>query len=253
MMKRIAIAGLMALTSMPLMAQDEETEKRILESLSQARPDFEFTDVRPSPFEGLYQVQVVGGPVLYVNPDATLMIAGDVFTVGEEGFGRYQDPELVKKREKLAESLDERDYIAFAPEEGESKAVVYVFTDVECGYCRRLHSQMTEYSDGGETKPGYNDLGIEIRYLAYPRAGIGSGAANKLETAWCSEDQQDVLDKLKNLQSVENRSCDDNPVAEHFRLGGDFGVNGTPALVLPNGKLQAGYVPPEQLAQTLGL
>lgn len=252
MLKKLAFAGLMALASAPLWAQDEAAEERILEALSQARPDFEFTDLRPSPFEGLYQVQVVGGPVLYVNPEATLMIAGDVFTIGEEGFGRYQDPKVLEQRKELAKSLAEKDYIAFAPE-GETKAVVYVFTDVECGYCRRLHSQMNEYTSEGETKPGYNELGIEIRYLAYPRAGIGSAAADKLETAWCADDRQQVLDRLKNLESVDSRSCEDNPVADHFRLGGEMGVSGTPALVLPDGRMQPGYVPPERLAETLGL
>ncbi len=252
MLKQVAV-GLMALVgAMAVQAQEMSTEDRILKALSEARPDFQFTDVRPSPIDGLYQAQVVGGPLLYVSPDAQLMIAGDMFSIEPGGFARYEDPAIVEKRKQLASQLDQEDAIVFAPE-GESKAVVYVFTDVDCGYCRRLHSQMTSYQDGGETKPGYNDLGIEIRYLAYPRAGVGSPSARKLETAWCAEDQQAVLDRLKNLQSVDNQTCENNPVAQHYRLGGEFGVNGTPALVLPDGKVQPGYVPPEQLAQILGL
>lgn len=252
MLKQLAVGLCALIGAAAVSAQEMSTEGRIIEALSKARPDFEFTDVRPSPIEGLYQARVVGGPVLYVTPEADLMIAGEVFTIGEEGFARYEDPALAKKRQELAASLDDKNSIAFAPE-GESKAVVYVFTDVDCGFCRRLHSQMTEYQDGGTTKPGYNDLGIEIRYLAYPRAGVGSPSAQKLETAWCSDDQQQALDRLKNLQSVEPKSCENNPVAEHYRLGGQFGVNGTPALILPSGKMQAGYVPPEQLAQILGI
>ncbi|MGD8176820.1 DsbC family protein [Marinimicrobium sp. ARAG 43.8] len=252
MWKQLAV-GLIALAgASAVSAQSSSVEDNIIESLSEARPDFEFTDVRPAPFDGLYQVQVTGGPVLYVNEDASLMIAGDVFTVGPNGFARYEDPELVKKRKELAASLKDKDSIAFAPE-GESKAVVYVFTDVDCGFCRRLHSQMHSYQDGGETKPGYNDLGIEIRYLAYPRAGVNSPSARKLETAWCADDRQAVMDRLKNLQAVDTQSCDSNPVAEHYRLGGQFGVNGTPALILPDGSMQPGYLPPERLAQTLGL
>ena len=225
MLKQVAVGLMVLMGSVLAQAQEMSTEDRILKALSEARPDFEFTDVRPAPIEGLYQARVVGGPVLYVSPDAQLMIAGDMFTIEPGGFGRYEDPAVVEKRKQLAAQLDEEDTIAFAPE-GESKAVVYVFTDVDCGYCRRLHSQMSAYQDGGETKPGYNDLGIEIRYLAY---------------------------RLKNLQSVDNKSCDNNPVAKHYRLGGEFGVNGTPALVLPNGTVQPGYVPPAQLAQILGL
>ncbi len=252
MLKQIAAGVLALVVSVTVQAQALSTEDRIVKALSEARPDFEFTDVRPSPIEGLYQAQVVGGPILYVSADAQLMIAGEMFNIEPDGFARYEDPAIVERRKQLASQLDEEDTIAFAPE-GESKAVVYVFTDVDCGYCRRLHSQMSSYQDGGETKPGYNDLGIEIRYLAYPRAGVGSPSARKLETAWCADDQKSVMDRLKNMQSVSNQSCDNDPVAQHYRLGGEFGVNGTPALVLPSGKVQPGYVPPEQLAQILGL
>ncbi len=252
MLKQILMGLLGTAGCAMAVAQDQSTEERILEVLSDARPDIEFGEVVTAPIDGLYQVQVVGGPVLYVNSDADMMIAGEMFTVGNNGFSRYEDPRVIKKREELVKSLENKNTINFAPE-GETKAVVYVFTDVDCGYCRRLHSQLDEYRDGGETKPGYRDLGIEIRYLAYPRAGVNSPSGEKLETAWCSEDQQEALDRLKNMQSVSSVSCDDNPVAEHYKLGGDIGVSGTPALLLPNGKMQAGYVPPERLAQTLGL
>lgn len=252
MLKKVAV-GLMALMgSLAIQAQEMSTEDRILKALSEARPDFEFTSVRPSPIDGLYQAQVVGGPILYVSPDAQLMIAGEMFNIEPGGFARYEDPAIVEKRKQLAAKLEQEDTIDFAPE-GESKAVVYVFTDVDCGFCRRLHNQMTAYRDEGERKPGYNDLGIEIRYLAYPRAGVGSPSSRKLETAWCADDQQAVMNQLKNLQSVDSQACDNNPVAQHYRLGAEFGVNGTPALVLPNGSVQPGYVPPEQLAQILGL
>lgn len=252
MLKQILVGLLGAASCAFAVAQEPSTEDRIIEVLSDARPDIEFGEVAPAPIDGLYQVQVVGGPLLYVSPEADMMIAGEMFTIDSNGFSRYEDPRVLKKREELVKSLENKNSINFAPE-GETKAVVYVFTDVDCGYCRRLHSQMDEYREGGAAKPGYRDLGIEIRYLAYPRAGIGSPSAQKLETAWCSDNQQEALDRLKNMQNVSNVSCDTDPVAEHYKLGGEIGVSGTPALLLPNGKMQAGYVPPEQLAQILGL
>lgn len=110
---------------------------------------------------------------------------------------------------------------------------------------------MHEYREKGELKPGYNELGIEIRYLAYPRAGLNSPSAAKLESAWCADDQQAALDKLKNLQPVEPKSCEASPVAKHYITGGKLGVNATPAILLPNGELNLGYVPPERLLHTL--
>lgn len=256
MLKHIAVAMLGAAVSLTAVADEQITEEgiedRILEALGQARPELEFSDVRPAPIDGLYQVQVSGGPLLYVTPEADKMIAGDIFSIDRGGFSRLEDPEVVARRQELVDSLKDANTINFAPE-GETKAVVYVFTDVDCGFCRRLHTQINEYRDGGETKPGYNDFGIEIRYLAYPRAGANSPSADKLETAWCADDQQATMDRLKNMQDVEHVACDNNPVAEHYKIGGDVGVSGTPALLMPDGKMQAGYLPPENLAQALGL
>lgn len=258
MLKTLIAASAAALISLNAAAEsraqdDSAVEAAILSALEAARPELEFGDVRPSPIEGLYQVQVGGGPVLYVTPEADKMIAGDIFSIEPGGFSRLEDPRVVERRMTLLSSLeDAANTINFEPE-GETKAVVYVFTDVDCGFCRRLHSQINQYRDGGETKPGYNDLGIEIRYLAYPRAGVRSPSGQKLQTAWCADDQRETMDRLKNMQNVDTLSCDSDPVAEHYQLGSEVGVSGTPALLLPDGKMQAGYVPPENLAQMLGL
>lgn len=216
-------------------------EETILARLQQARPDMQFTAIRPSPIAGLYQAQVVGGPVIYVTPEGDKFIAGDIFTVQSSGFAKWEDPALVAERKKLLSSVNPKDAINFKAT-GKTKAVVYVFTDVDCGYCRKLNSEMT----------AYNNLGIEIRYLAFPRAGIPSPSADKLVTAWCSKDRAKTLTMLKQDQSVPSLTCD-NPVAAEFELGSRLGVNGTPALWLPNGELRPGYLPPQALAQELGI
>lgn len=227
-------------------------EAIISERLQQARPEIQFSDPRPSAIKGLYQVQVTGGPVLYVTPEGDKFIAGEIFSIDERGFSRFEDPFVVEERKRRLASIDPKDTIIFKPKK-ETKAVVYVFTDVDCGYCRLLHRQIHTYEDKGQKMPGYNDLGIEIRYLAYPRAGIPSASADKLITAWCSKDQQGALTALKNDQSISPVSCDKNPVAADFKLGAEVGVNGTPALWFPDGRLMPGYLPPEQLAQALGI
>jgi thiol:disulfide interchange protein DsbC len=226
-------------------------EDVILESLRKARPDIEYGQPRPAMIKGLYQVQVPGGPVLYVTPEGDKVIVGEMFAVEASGFARIEDPFVVAERKKVLASIDPKQSISFKPK-GKPKAVVYVFTDVDCGYCRRLHSQMHTYNEGGQDKPGYNDLGIEIRYLAFPRAGIPSPSADKLISAWCAKDKQEALTKLKTDQSIASATCD-NPVAMEYQMGGQVGVNGTPALFLPDGKLMPGYLPPEELAKALGI
>lgn len=228
------------------------TEEVILEKLRSGRPEINYGQPRPSPIKGLYQVQVVGGPILYVTPEGDKFIAGDIFEVKDGTFARVEDPYLKEERQKVLASIDpKKDAITFKPS-GKVKSVVYVFTDVDCGYCRRLHSEMHAYNDNGQQKPGYNDLGIEIRYLAFPRAGIPSPSADKWVSAWCSKDKQNALTKLKADQPIPSATCD-NPVAHDYQMGQQVGVNGTPAILTTDGKLMPGYLPPEELAKALGI
>lgn len=229
----------------------KSVEETILEKLHKSRPEINFGQPRPSMIEGLYQVQVAGGPILYVTPEGDKFIAGEIFGIQEGGFARLEDPFVVEERKKIYSSIDPKQSIAFKPK-GKTKAVVYVFTDADCGYCRKLHSEMHAYQENGQEKPGYNDLGIEIRYLAYPRAGIPSSSADKLISAWCAKDKQAALTNVKNDQPIPSASCD-NPVAAQFQMGAQVGVNGTPALFMPDGKLMPGYLPPEELARSLGI
>lgn len=226
-------------------------EQVILEKLKKGGPGMDFGMPRPSPIKGLYQVRMPGGHVIYVTPEGDKFIAGEIYAVNEDSFAPIEDPYLIEERKKAISTINPKETIIFKPT-GETKAVVYVFTDVDCGYCRRLHSQMHTYDDNGVKMPGYNDLGIEIRYLAFPRAGIPSPSADKLVSAWCSKDKQNAITRLKNELPVPAAVCD-NPVAKDYDMGQRVGVSGTPALFFPDGRLIPGYLPPAKLAETLGI
>ncbi|BFM21370.1 thioredoxin fold domain-containing protein [Gilvimarinus japonicus] len=243
--------GLSAMLALGAYAEEADSpEALIKESLETLTGGAQLGAIRPSVIDGLYNVQIVGGPAVIISADGKHVIMGDMFDVTPEGLSPIQDPYLVDSRKEFVSSLGEKESIKFAPD-GETKHVAYVFTDVDCGYCRRLHSQLHSYNEMGAKKPGYNDLGIEIRYLAYPRAGLNSPSAAKLESAWCADDQQAALDKLKNLESVKPATCDASPVEKQFLKGGEMGVTGTPAILLPDGRLLVGYQPPEQLLKTI--
>ncbi|MDO6747664.1 DsbC family protein [Gilvimarinus sp. 1_MG-2023] len=249
-------AGLLACVLAPLSvaAQDSADSAEALspeETITQALAPAvggasQLGPVRPSVIDGLYSVQIVGGPTLMVTPDGKHAVVGDLLEIAPTGFTQVQDPYLIDARKDFLAGLSDDETINFKPE-GETKHVMYVFTDVDCGYCRRLHNHMHQYREKGELKPGYSDLGIEVRYLAYPRAGIGSPSAAKLESAWCADDQQAALDKLKAMQPVDQKTCESAPIARHFVTGGQLGVNATPAIMLPNGELHLGYRPPEDM------
>ncbi len=220
----------------------EELSKRILDNLKQARPDLQFSGATASPIDGLYEVRVQGGPTLYVTESANFFVAGDLFSIEGGQFVNIQEKARSKERAAIMAKVDKKDEIIFSPK-GKTKAVVHVFTDVDCTYCQKLHREIQ----------AINDKGIEVRYLAYPRSGPNSSSAQKLATAWCAEDRQGTLTKLKTKQAVPMAVCDDNPVTAQYNLGGSIGVNGTPNMVTETGEMIGGYLPADQLAEMLGI
>ena len=199
-------------------AEDPQAEV-ILKALSAARPDLQYEQPRPSPVAGLYEVQVKGGPLLYIDADGSHFIAGDLFAVQKSGFVNLAEQGRQKERAELIAAVKPEDMIIFAPEN--PKATIAVFTDVDCGYCRKLHSEVAEL----------NALGIAVHYLAFPRAGLGSPSFRKIASAWCAKDPGAALTSLKNGEEIPENVCADNPVAAQMLLGEQVGVNGTPALV----------------------
>lgn len=214
----------------------------ILKNLLTARPDLEYTIVSESAISGIYEVQVKNGPLLFVHESGEYLFQGDLLQVTANEIISTMESRQNAKREQLFAVRSTDDMIIFKPE-GESKAIMNVFTDVDCGYCRKFHREV----------PELNAMGIEVRYLAFPRAGIPSGSYNKIAKAWCAEDKQDTLTMVKNGQSVDVEVCDNNPIAEHYAFGNSIGVTGTPAIILMDGTLIPGYQPAKNYAQLLGI
>ena len=144
------------------------------------------------------------------------------------------------QRKTLIKGLNESELITFEPRQIDHN--IFVFTDVDCGYCRQFHNQIDEYLE----------LGIRVNYHAYPRAGIGSDSFNKISSAWCNEDPNYSLTLLKQGQDIETKLCEDNPVEKHFNLGNTIGVQGTPSIITDEGKMIPGYLPPQDFLNILG-
>lgn len=193
-------------------------------------------DVDASGIDGWYKIQR-GAVIAYISTDGRYLMQGDMIDLDEQ----VNLSELARNgaRRELIDTLDEGQVITFTPDD--VKHTITVFTDVECGYCRRLHSQIDDYLANG----------IEIRYLLYPRNGPASEAWNTSEDVWCSADRQGALTAAKLDRDFETQQCDASAVQEHYLLGQEVGLTGTPAIVLEDGELIAGYLPAEQLALRL--
>lgn len=220
----------------------EQTKQVITDRLQASKPGIQVNNVEPSIIPGLYKTDIGGGPQVYATPDGKYFIVGEVYEVAPGKLVNLSERDRNVDRAKYIAAVDKKDSIVFAPS-GAVKKVMYVFTDVDCGYCQLLHSKV----------PEYNQLGIEVRYLAYPRAGINSPSYNKIASAWCAADRNAALTKLKNREEIPENICPGNPVAAQYELGHKIGLNGTPALVFEDGELIGGYVEPERLKEMLSL
>jgi thiol:disulfide interchange protein DsbC len=231
------------LLCLPAAAVAEETpEATIKAKLQQARSDLAVKSVQASVAPGLYEVQLTAGPILYATADGDFFVLGDLFAVGLDGIVNLAEQQRDIARKELMASIDPDDMIIFAAD-GERRGSITIFTDVDCFYCQKLHQEV----------PALNEAGVEVRYLAYPRAGVGSESYRKIASAWCADDPRDAITRLKSRQEIPDNVCPGNPVADQFMLGQQAGVRGTPALVLESGEMVPGYVSADELVQRMGI
>lgn len=219
----------------------DDIGRQVNAKLQRVNSSIQVVSVEESPIAGLYQVEINNGEILYTSPTGDNFILGAMYQVEGDRFVNLSEQRKNGQRAETLKGLSTDDMVVFSPK-GEVKATVYAFTDIDCGYCQKLHAEMEDY----------NELGIEIRYLAFPRAGVGSPTYNQMVSVWCADDRQQAMTKAKNGRTVAAKNCN-NPVANHYSMGQDFGVNGTPALVLEDGTLMPGYLPAKELVKRLAL
>mgnify|MGYP000364271717 CR=1 FL=1 len=219
----------------------------IRERLLQAVPGAKVVSISPSALPGIYEV-LLEGQVIYASADGKLVLQGELLALDGKTVTNLSDQAMAKRREVVLAAIDRRQAIIFAPK-GKSKAVITVFTDTDCGYCRKLHQEV----------PALNALGVEVRYLAYPRSfpqsGAKGGTAAVMSGIWCSTDTKATLTAVKageNVTPPQRKGCV-SPVADQFALGAKIGVQGTPAIFNAKGEQLGGYVTAAELKKRLGL
>jgi thiol:disulfide interchange protein DsbC len=213
-----------------------EPDKPDLSNLQAALGGESPDSVKPTVIPGLYEV-VVNSQVLYLSNNGRFAIQGDILDL--KARSNITEARRSDLRIQAVDAIGEENMVIFAPDKP-AKHTVTVFTDIDCGYCRRFHQQIADY----------NREGIKVRYLMFPRAGIGSDSYKKAVAVWCADDRKKALTRAKRGEDIELKSCD-NPVQKEYEIGKTLGVRGTPSIILENGEMVPGYVPPAQLAQML--
>ncbi len=214
---------------------DEVSAGMVEEKARMLAPNAKTIAVSETPIDGILQVQI-NSEIVYITADGKYLLQGQIMEI--ETRTNLTDQAKSGIRVGLLEGLKQDEQISFSPVD--PKYELLVFTDLDCGYCRKLHNQIEEY----------NEEGIAIHYLAFPRAGIGSASYDKFVSVWCADDQQAALTLAKAGDDPEPLKCP-NPIADQYELGREIGVTGTPALVTTDGTLIPGYMPPSQLRQRL--
>ncbi|MGB3393504.1 MAG: DsbC family protein [Stenotrophomonas sp.] len=248
-MFRLAIAALLGAMSLSACAQqpaspltataapvaDSAADKRVREALKQLDPNFAPDYIGAAPFPGFREV-VVSGQVLYVTDDGRYLMQSQPYDIEKRAMATSTG--LLTHRRTLLASLPHADRIVFAPPN--AKYTISVFTDIECGYCRKLHQDIAEL----------NRQGIAVEYLAFPRMGLGSKDYTDMISVWCAADRKAALTAAKSDRPVAAKSCT-NPVAMQYNVGQQLGISGTPAIFAADGSQLGGYLPPAQLKATL--
>lgn len=215
--------------------EHEANIKQIRAVLKGVYPEVPYFDIKPSPMEGIYSVGLGDASTFYASKDGLHYLSGELFQVRGQTVISLTEQEEQKKRRAMVLGLEEDNMIVFKA--GQQKANITVFTDIDCGYCQKLHLEV----------PKLNQLGVTVRYLAWPRAGIGSRSYKKVVTAWCAKDRGATLTKLKARKPVPEINCE-SPVEEHYLLGQRLGLRGTPSILLDNGEMIPGYLPAKELS-----
>ena len=211
----------------------DDATNELKKSLAQRLPQFEVSYINKTPIEGIYQV-IIGGQVIYMTQDARYMIDGNLVDLATKK--NYSEDAMSVIRLSQIDKLGEDKMVIYTPET--IKHTITVVTDIDCPYCRRLHSEMDQYMDGG----------VQVRYIFMPLKGQGDYRTTV--SVWCAKDQNEALDLAKAGAEMEAKDCD-NPIDEHMKVSRNLGVRGTPAIILQDGSMLPGYVPADKLIAEL--
>src|SRR5712664_3776853 len=194
-------------------------------------------DLRPSPIPGIYEF-AQGAEISYLTADGKYFLDGNLYDMDS----RENLTEALRTRARFAmiSAVPESEMVIFGPKN--PLYTITVFTDVDCAYCRKLHSEMAEL----------NRLGVRVRYMFYPRTGPNTDSWKKAEVVWCSANRNEAFTRAKSGAQLDmTKTCDATPVAREYALGQSIGVHGTPAIITERGDYIAGYMPPRELVQQI--
>ncbi len=226
------LTGLLLAAYLPFSYADDAAIRKAIEK---SMPEAKIQSINPSDVKGLSEI-VLGSNIYYVSDDGKYLLQGRLIDV--ENRVDLTAQKLGGIRKQALDRIGADNMVTFKAKNEKYK--VYVFTDIDCGYCRKLHSEIDQYLAEG----------ITVNYLFFPRAGKGSDSYFKAVAVWCSKDRNAALTSAKKDQKLESKTCE-NPVDKHMQLAEEFEAKGTPMIVTEHGNIFPGYLPAKELLKAL--
>lgn len=232
-----SLTAVLLLFAVPASAQGNSAElQKVRDTVSEQFAEIDPQEIFESPIEGWYTIRK-GAVIAYISADGRYLFQGDMIDLQDNS--NLTEQARNDARIVMLSAVPDEDLIIFSPDNVQHS--VSIFTDIDCTFCRRLHSQIDDYMDQG----------IEIRYFLYPRNGPTSPSWAKAENVWCADDRNEALTLAKLDKEFPTHTCDSSIVSNHYLIGQDVGLRGTPAIVLDDGTLFSGYLPPAQLKEAI--
>lgn len=225
-MKKSALLLSLLVVAMSASADDAAIKQSL------TRLGIQNAEIQAAPIPGM-KILLTDNGVLYIADDGKHLLQGPLYDVSGKNPVNVTNAILMGRLEALKDQM-------IVYKAAQEKQVITVFTDITCGYCRKLHEQMNDY----------NALGITVRYLAFPRQGAGSQAEKDMQSIWCVADRKKAFDAAMKGDDISPATCKTD-ISAHYQLGVLFGVQGTPAIVLDDGSVIPGYQDPKEMAAML--
>jgi thiol:disulfide interchange protein DsbC len=242
MFKRITLATCALLFTQISFADDKNvpTVAAMQTTLGAAIPEIQVETVRATPIPGIFEV-TSGANVFYVTAKGDYLLYGELLSLQNNKITNLTENTRKDFVAKALAKIDPKTLIIFPATTEPVKATITIGTDVDCGYCRKLHEEV----------PALNAAGITVRYLAFPRTPQGTASYEKSAKIWCAKDPKQTIDNTFKGEAVTGSADCKHPLPEHKAFLQSIGASATPVIILENGTVLPGYMPAADLIKII--
>jgi thiol:disulfide interchange protein DsbC len=223
-----ALLLLLALFISNAHASEADIKSELQKRLPQIGP---ISQVNKSPVTGLYEV-VTQERLFYTDDKGRYLIDGAIFDLKN-----MQNVTEERSRKLYAIDFNKLPFeLAVKIVKGNGERKLAVFTDPNCGFCKKLEKELKLIDN------------ITVYHFMYP---VFQGSEEKAKGVWCSKDRAKAWDDLMQNDITPAAGNCDTPTAKVLALGKKYKVNGTPALIFADGTKNPGYMPAAELEKAL--